>query len=286
MKTKYLLIDCNNLLYRAHYATDLTDSKGRKVSGAIGVMKMTGVLIRKFKPEQVIVAWDEGKSQERLALYPEYKSKREEKRKPGDRKAIERQKKICQDLFNLVPVRQVVVNGVEADDIIGILCEKLKGKKIVVSNDQDFIQLVNKDTNHWLPNKKLMLTKKTVGKFLGFPVKHYILWKSMVGDTSDSIKGLNGIGPVKATNIIVNGLGKEKKPPITSEQQEILTRNKYLISIGALLQPEQLKAIKILFKKEKGKIFQRKKIQNQFGKLGFRQLYLNFGDWERPFKKL
>ena len=213
-------------------------------------------------------------------------------------------------MFELLPVRQIFVNSVEADDIIGILCEKLKGKKIVVSNDQDFFQLVRRGVSLYLPNHKKLVTVKNgdvvLGKLIakkimqgrkngnkdelvlqlettGMPIEHHVLFKSMVGDVSDSINGIGGIGEKRASAIILN---KGKKPVITEEQQAILDRNKYLISIGALVLPDQMKSIKAIFRKQKGKKFQRKEIQNKFGKLGFRQLYLYFGHWERPFKNL
>lgn len=196
MKTRHLIIDCNNLLCRAHYAVKLTDKKGRSVSGIFGVMRMTENLIKGFKPQNVIVAWDDGKSMERLAIYPEYKAHRELLRSDEEKQALQWQREICQKLFSLLPVRQVMVKNVEADDVIGYLCERLKGKKTIISNDQDFYQLINKDVSLYSANKEMLLNYKNIDDELGFPVKHYILWKSMVGDKclcgDTKIKLLNG----------------------------------------------------------------------------------------------
>lgn len=285
MECKWLLVDGNNLLCRAHFASKLTDKKGRPVSGTFGVMKMTRNIIKKFKPEKVVMAWDIGKSKERIELYPDYKANRIN-RDPEMREHIQRQLKDCQRMFSSLPVRQIAVENVEADDIIGVLCEKLKGKKIVLSNDQDFIQLVRKDVSLWMPKQEKLLTEKSVEKFLGFPVKHYVLWKSMVGDSSDNIKGIKGVGPKRATEIILKAPKMKKKLPITSEEQAILDRNKYLISIGALLTDKQMATIKKQFSQEKVKQVNMKQVQMSFMKMGFKSLFHNYADWSRGFNQL
>jgi len=285
MDVKYLMVDGNNLLYRAHFATTLNDKKGRPVSGTMGVMRMTRKLISRFRPQRTIIAWDEGKSQERLQLYPEYKANRAA-RDPVMKANIVRQMKDCQRMFYNLPVRQVLVNGIEADDIIGILCEKLKGRKVILSNDQDFVQLVSKSVSLYLPKQEKLLNHRTVDDFIGFPVKHYVLWKSMVGDSSDNIKGIMGIGPKKATGIIRNGLTGKKKLPINPDEMAILDRNKYLITIGAVLQPKQIKKIKTVFKKEQTKWVALEPVRRDMVKLGLKQLSRNFDDWSRAFLQL
>lgn len=282
----HLIIDGNNLLFRAFFVSGLTDKKGRRTSGIFGTMKMIPVLLRKFNPSNVIICWDLGKSKARLQLYPEYKKQREEKRKPEDVEALQFQREVCQEIFSCLPVKQVMVQDVEADDIIGYLTEKLKGKKVVVSNDQDFFQLVKDDTMLFLPNKPLRVTTKNVDEVLGFPVKHYILWKSMVGDTSDNIKGIHGIGPKKATAIIMNGVNGGKKPKIAPAEMEIIQRNKELIAIGALLQPDEIKEIHRAYKSEQTKAFDFQKVKARFGKHDFDSLYHSFNVWRHPFDQL
>jgi len=285
MGCKWLLIDGNNLLCRAHFASKLTDKKGRPVSGTFGVMKMTRNIIKKFRPYKVVIAWDIGRSKERIELYSEYKANRIN-RDPEMREHIQRQRRDCQRLFDSLPVRQIAVPGVEADDVIGVLCEKLTGPKVVLSNDHDFIQLVRKDVKLWLPKQEKLLSVKTVDDFLGFPVKHYVLWKSMVGDSSDNIKGIKGVGVKRATAIILNGVRGKKKLPINSEEQAILDRNKYLISIGALLTDKQMITIKKQFAQEKRKEVNMKQVQMAFIKMGFKSLFYNYADWSRGFHQL
>lgn len=284
-KYKWLLIDGQNLLYRAHFSSNLTDRKQRPVSGTFGVMRMTRNIIKKFNPDKVVIAWDEGKSKQRLKLYPEYKANRIN-RDPQMRKDISRQMLACRELFGSLPIRQIWVEGIEADDIIGVLCDKLKGKKVILTNDQDMIQLVQKGVSLWLPKQEKLLTVKTVDGFLGFPVRDYVLWKSMVGDSSDNIKGIKGIGPKRATEIILKAPKMKKKPPISAEEMKILDRNAHLITIGAVLNQKQIKTIKKLFITEANKTISYKFVRLGFIKMGFKSLVRGFDDWARCFDKM
>lgn len=285
-KCRHLLIDANNLLCRAHYATQLKDRKGRRTSGIYGVMKMLGPLMRQFQPANVIIAWDRGKCVERLKIYPEYKAQRDLYRKPKEKIEIDRQRKILFKLFDLLPMKQVMVENVEADDVIGFLCERLKGEKVIVSNDKDFLQLIDHNTSVFNANKQAIFNDKNIEKLLGFPIKHYILFKSMVGDSSDNIKGIHGIGEVKARKIIQRGLVSKKKLKISPDEQKILDRNKYLIAIGALLTKDEIRSIKKNYKNQKGKKGKFKSLRKEFIKLGFKSLYMNFYEWSENFKGL
>jgi len=283
---KYLLLDANNILCRSHYATKLTDSKGRSTSGVFGVMRTIKSLIKKFNPDKAVVVWDQGKCERRIKIYPEYKAQRNIKKNEKSRKIIHRQRKICQELFAMLPVKQLSSQGIEADDIIGILCEKLNGKKIIVSNDQDFYQLIASDVQIFNSNSEHLINRKNIDKILGFPLKYYLLYKSIVGDSSDNIKGIPGLGPVKTKKLINDVLRSGKKLPIKSEEQEILDRNKYLISIGAMITKDEIKKIKKQYRKEHKKEIDYEEVQKQFAKLNFKTLYYNFSEWAYWLKKL
>ena len=80
---RHLIIDANNLLYRAFYISsgEGRDKKGNPVGGIFHCLRMFNLLIIKYKPTNIIICWDEGKSKERLKIYPEYKQQREKNRK-------------------------------------------------------------------------------------------------------------------------------------------------------------------------------------------------------------
>ena len=301
---KTLLIDANNLLYRAHHVSKLTNKKGERVSGAFNSMRMVSNLMKKFRPDRVVVAWDLGKSKSRLAIYPDYKQQRDKNRKEEDKIAIAKNKLILKKVFDHLPVEQIEVQDVEADDILWYLNEKIKGKKIIVSNDSDFLQLVDKKTSLFMPQakplwtkwdkkkkvvaKSMVITPINVDKFLGFPRKFYILWKSLVGDSSDNIHGIKGIGPVKAFKIINEGNTKKKKLPISADEMKILDRNKYLIAIGAVLQDDEIKAIRKAWKKSKAKAVDVRfsQVRKIFRANDFQTLINVIDEFEMRFNKL
>ena len=126
---------------------------------------------------------------------------------------------------------------------------------------------------------------------------NFALHSGVFVHNSDNIKGVHGIGPKKATAIILNGLKGKKKLPINSQEKQILDRNKYLIAIGALLTKKQLKEIRIAYVKEKNKFVGKDKngqakrpgyklVKHEFLKMDFKELFTYFDQWKYPFEKL
>jgi DNA polymerase-1 len=282
---KTLLIDANNMLYRAYFVNDLRDKKGRRTSGVYNSIIMLTKLIDLFTPDRLVIAWDGGKSIERSKIYPDYKAQRSKYRNEEDTANLEFSRVKLKEIFDQLPIYQIQVEGVEADDIIGYLNMKMKGARTIVSNDQDFFQLVGEKTSVFMPIKSRVITSLNIEKELGFPVEHYILYKSMVGDPSDNIKGISGIGPKKAAAIIQTVI-QGNKLPISPEDMEIIERNKYLMIIGKLLTDEQKKEIVSSYKtciKIKKNI---ELIRLIFTQLNFRYLSLSFPQFKNTFRGL
>ena len=282
MSETTLFIDAKNTLYRHNYTSSLTDPEGNKVSGVFGMFKDVTNQIRIHNPTNVVICWDKGKSKGRVALYPEYKAHR----KQEDKELLENlgyQTRMAKMLFKCLPVKQMVIQDVEADDIIGFLSSKLPGKKIIFSNDSDFYQLINDDISQFVPKKKMTLNKHNIEKEmkLGIGVEDYILHKAMVGDSSDNIVGLKGIGNKTATKIIK---GDIKKIPVIDK--EILKRNVKLIKIGHILTTQDKKDIISLYKKEREKESNTILLKRLCMKLGFRSILSSFGTHILVYKPL
>ena len=96
-----------------------------------------------------------------MKLYPEYKGHRDKNRKEEDKIAIKKNIKIMQRVLKYLPVKQIIVKDMEADDIIGYLTHRLKGTNTIVSNDHDFIQLVTDKTSVFLPLHQYCCTLDT-----------------------------------------------------------------------------------------------------------------------------
>jgi DNA polymerase-1 len=155
-------------------------------------------LIEKMSPDKIIVAL-EGKPQFRYDLYPEYKANRKflDAKKQEEFADFRRQKAFIIDILSKLPLELILHESYEGDDLIGTLVRKKYAQDdcIVVTGDSDFIQLLNDCSNVRIynPIKKVWLKKPTVD---------YILWKSMVGDTSDNIKGIPRVGPKTADKVL------------------------------------------------------------------------------------
>lgn len=280
-KRKLLIIDGNNILCRSFYANrQLTDGSGYSVGGIFGMLKTMSALARDFNVQQVYVAWDHGKSEARIKLYPDYKEHRKKSGDPAAKEDLHRQKDIMIKVLEAMPVRQVRVWNVEADDIIGVLC-KLEGRKIVVSGDQDMLQLVRPNVQVYSPNEKKVITHKSIDEHLGFDRKHYLRWKSMVGDTSDGIKGIHGIGPVKATKIVTGQMGYT----MGAEECGIVERNMKLMEIGLLLTKEQRKAILEQVMAQAKKACSEKVVKGYFREYEFNSLIENFDKFWDTFAR-
>lgn len=180
-------------------------------------------ILEKFEPDKCYFVL-EGHPKHRYDLYPEYKANRihkiantEEKEKLDK---FYEQKNIVLDLLNYLPITQCRAADFEADDVIGELCETMRDEELIVlSNDSDYIQLLQKGLNIKIYNP----IKK---EFMVAPDYHYICWKSLNGDKSDNIPKL--LTPKKAINT-VNSPELLKKFLSVSENKFLFDRNRELI---------------------------------------------------------
>lgn len=285
-KPNHLIIDGQNLFYRGYYSGNMTDKEGRNVNGIFNFMKMLNVLLVKFSPKYCIVAWDLGKSRARYSIYPEYKAGRRSSLTPEQLENISWQVNQCKQILASLPVKQVQVMDVEADDIIGYLSKKAKGTKVIVSNDQDLLQLISKDTSIYLPKDAKIINHKNAEKHIGVPLKHFVLYKAIMGDSSDNIKGISKMGPVKTKKHILESLKTSSEIPIKDEWQDIVKRNILLMNIGILLNEKEIKQIRNVYKSEKKKIINPLLPRRVFTNLRFRSIVTRYTTWVQPFRKL
>lgn len=203
-----LIFDGNNLAVRCNYVTDLYTSNGIRTSAIAGTLnsiyKLIDILSDKVNEpvSDVIVVWDYGKSERRKKLLPEYKGQRH---KNMDEEAILKRKELLLQMdylyLNLPAfgVRSIRIKGQEADDLAYALkleYENLgnKEKLVYITNDEDYLQLVDDICYIWSPIKELLITDKNFEEIVGLPIKGLVEYKALVGDKSDNIPGVRGIG--------------------------------------------------------------------------------------------
>ena len=206
---RYLLIDGLNLFFRNFSAINAVNSNGVHIGGLGGFFRSLGTLIRTIQPTQVYMVFDgPGSSNNRKNISPEYKSGRNITRvtkhelfdnlEEEDDSKINQIVRIIQYLQTL-PVKTVSLSRVEADDIIAYLSHTLPVKPedrvFIVSSDKDYLQLISQQVIVYRPIEKEYYTEDTVKEKFNINPHNFLLYKLLMGDNSDGITGIKGLGP-------------------------------------------------------------------------------------------
>lgn len=293
-----LIIDGLNAFLRNFTMINHVNPDGNHIGGLTGFLKSIGYAIKMTNPTKVIIVFDGiGGSNARRNLYPEYKSNRNTSRvvnktmfqsKDEEAESINNQMERLILYLKCLPVSIISIDGLEADDIIGyltLLFEKHSNTKniTIMSADQDFLQLVSDKTVVYSPTKKKIYKPKDVFEQFGVSAVNYINYKILLGDTSDNIPGVNGLGPVKLIKLFPE-LTSEYKVTLESiieksserikdhklflsvvERRHQLGINEQLMSLkGDFISPENKQLVKELFTNS-----------YELNKYLFHQLYVN-----------
>ena len=200
-KTLYL-IDGSSYIFRAFFGVrqQLSTSKGFPTNALYGFINMLQKVIREEKPDYLVVAFDSPDKTFRHKIYPNYKANRD-----APPEELSRQFPYFEPLVTAYGLSSIRRPGFEADDIIGTLAKKGKQKGleiVIVSGDKDMMQLISPhiymlDT---MKNKKFM-DKEVVEKF-GVQANKVVEVMGLMGDSSDHIPGVAGVGPKTAAELI------------------------------------------------------------------------------------
>jgi len=206
---RVLLIDGLNLFFRNFAMLKMVNPEGVHVGGLGGFLRSLGAMIRKVNPTSVYVIFDgPGSSDNRKNLIPEYKSGRHTQRVTNwdafddldqeDASKINQITRVIQYL-KLLPVKTSILSKVEADDIIAYLCDIMPkthdSQMFIISSDKDFLQLVNNKVTVYRPIEKEFYTPQLIQDRYGIIPENFIIYKTLLGDNSDKIIGVKGLGP-------------------------------------------------------------------------------------------
>ncbi len=202
-----ILVDGNNLLFRSYYATAyngnlMKNSNGFPTNAIFGFVNMINKIILEEKPEYMLVAFDKGKNF-RHEKYKEYKDGRI--KTPED---LLLQFPYAKMVLENMGIKYLEVDNYEADDIIGTYARLADEDKnydaTIISSDKDLLQLISDDVNVKLLKQKdyILMDKKVFMVYYGVESIKMIDLKALMGDTSDNIPGVKGIGEKTAINLI------------------------------------------------------------------------------------
>lgn len=209
-KPTFMLIDGHAVIYRAFFGfPGLTNSAGQLANAAFGFSRILLTAIRDYEPEYIAVAFDNRAPTFRHKDFAAYKANRAEM--PDELKP---QIEMVKEVVKALNIPQFEIPGYEADDIIGTISRVLdlpeneqKVMTVIVTGDRDTFQLVDTNTHVWLParNKDQAATEYDavgVETKMGVPPSLIIDLKALMGDASDNIPGVKGIGPKTAVSLI------------------------------------------------------------------------------------
>lgn len=199
---KFVIIDGNSLINRAFYGLPPLKSLSGKQCGAVyGFVNMMMSVITQEKPKYLVCVFDAGKHTFRHDMYAEYKGTRE-----GMPEDLHEQLLTLKELLKAMGIEILEIPEIEADDIIGSLTRKFNEEFMLISGDKDLLQLIDDHVTVWLTQKGISNVLKVDRKVLKeeFNIEPYqvIELKAIMGDSSDNIPGVSGIGKVGANKLI------------------------------------------------------------------------------------
>lgn len=222
-----MLVDCMNMFIRGFAMIPAINPQGQPVGGLVGFMRSLNFNIRQQQPTRVILVFDGiGSRQNRQNIDSDYKGTRGLKRitnwefydnQEQEHASFSSQMDRLIDYLHQLPVDMISVDKQEADDIIAVIAKRIEkegNKCTIVSSDKDYLQLLSNNIKVYAPiKKKLYDYDLFVQEYKVLP-ENFIYYKSLLGDNSDNIPGVKGLGaktllkefPVITERILPNGL--------------------------------------------------------------------------------
>jgi DNA polymerase I, thermostable len=204
---KLVIIDGKSVFYRGYYAMgNLSLEDGTPTGGVYGFASLAFEVIRKLKPDYVVVAWDKKgtSTAKRSAIYPEYKAGR--KKAPDD---FYEQIPLLKDFLKTLGWPLFETDGYEADDILGTLAvqaNKLGVEANLITSDLDMLQLIDENTKVFAMKRGFSDIEEFDLEYFenkyGLKQSQFLDLKALQGDSSDNIPGVPGIGPKTATQLL------------------------------------------------------------------------------------
>jgi len=201
-KSPVFIIDGSSFLYRAYYGMrPLQTSQGVSVQAVYSFCRMIRKLIKDFDVQHIVIVWDSKGKNVRHEIFPEYKANRQQA--PLD---LFEQKELILQFIDEIKMAQLAEIGIEADDLIASVAKKFNDQDypvMIVSGDKDLAQIVTNDSIKIFDafKDKIFNEEKLVEKY-GFPLKKLPFYFSILGDASDNIPGVKGIGAKGATDLV------------------------------------------------------------------------------------
>jgi 5'-3' exonuclease len=310
-----LLFDGNHLMHRVSHLKELeglTTRDGTPTGAVMGFLRAIHGSVVRFEPTRIIVVWDDSHSERRKKLLPAYKVRAEPKTEKDKLELAERirkwniQKPLLKELLPKLAIRQLQIPGYEGDDALELLCRDLQGKTIIVSEDKDLFQLVEENISIYRPIRDELVSFDNVSEHMGVVRDGFVFLKAIVGDDSDCIPGVPGVGPVTASKLLneaqkmfdggdwtprlVKKLAAgalDKRTQKIAEQWEVVERNLELVDLRKVeASPEARGMVESVLSTDKSGMAPDLALIREFQRLEMESILSMFGTWIVPFRRL
>jgi len=225
--SRVLIVDSMNTFIRSFSTVNLMNPAGHHIGGLVGYLRSVGYAVKTFRPTRVILVFDGlGSTNNKKNLYPQYKANRNISRvtnwdifenKVDESEAMVGQMTRLIQYLKQLPVTLISIDKIEADDSIGLIAQHFEKDKeckeiTIMSADKDFYQLISEKTSVYSPTKRKTYKVKDVLEEFEVHPNNYLLYKVLMGDQSDNLPGVRGVGPKKAVKFFP--LGDEQEHDI------------------------------------------------------------------------
>ena len=211
--SRVLIVDSMNTFIRSFSTINAMNPAGHHIGGLVGYLRSLGYAIKTFRPTRVILVFDGlGSTHNKKNLYPGYKANRSTTRltnwdifenKDDEGEAMVGQMTRLIQYLQQLPVTLVSIDKIEADDSIGFIVDHFEKDELckevtIMSADKDFYQLVSDKTSVYSPTKRKTYKIQDIIDEFGVHPNNFLAYKILLGDNSDNLPGVRGIGPKKA----------------------------------------------------------------------------------------
>lgn len=274
-----LIIDGHNLAFRAYHLIKAKVEKEQMIHHKDEIIYIfLNSFISYYKMAQfdsVIFAWDHKLDYEHKNFRKSLSPYKENRTHDDDTVIFD----IIDEILTITEslgCKNILPKSLEADDIIYYICKNKSGKKFVVSSDKDLLQIVDEDTTVYSPIKKIVYNNDNFLHLVGMTTDQFIIYKAILGDTSDNITGVPKYGTKKsfklATNWDINQLPEEHHPIVINNLNIMdLSLAKNFVDEGEFEYFEQQYNI--------SNSFNESKIKEIFKEKGFKKFLFNFHEW-------
>ena len=250
LKMKTLVIDGNNLIHRTFHTAKQQSKRTQtdtpeQVSNFHILFTLNAVnsYVKQFVPSKTIIVWDEKKEykvNERKKVFEAYKGNRSKDLAPHANNEVIKSVLLSMGINSIFP------SQLEADDIVAYICKEHEGKKVIISVDKDFLQLVSPECTLYDPIRKKFFEEGNFEEETGFKdVEQWYTAKCLSGDSSDNVPGIPGFGKVTVQKYL-----KDPGFVLSEQEHKIFQRN---ADIFCLDKYEQLPAEKKYYKEQLAK---------------------------------